>query len=595
MSLSRFIRLYAIPWLLYFAPEIFLLYISGTTSVLPLLHSAVWAAICTALVSLLPQPAARLFGTVIGLLAIVYSLVQAGYYRIFQRFLWLRDLAYLRDGAAFANSLFSYLSIGFFIGAAGILLLLVLACLMRPRTQPSRARTLYICFGALTAASLLSYQTPANTSYDAYSVYQSNGLYQTAFYDVSAHFLEPMLCDSDAQQGQARAEVSAYLNTYGSSGATNAMTGTLRGKNVILVLMESADDWTITPDSAPTITRLMQEGIQFTNFYTPLYGSARTFNSEFAMNTGIFSPTDGKLVTAYQENDFSESLPSQFRANGYTANAFHYNRPSFYSRGVMDPAMGYNQYISYMDYTDNPFSDELYEDSFVLTNPALKNKLLPTDQPFFHFVISRNAHMPYGNGDSVGAYAMQKYPQYANRDSCSEVNYYYAKIRLLDDFFAQLLQELEQKNLLQNTVIIGVTDHYAYTMTDQQRVRELSQVDTDLLLERTPCFIWSADMQPMVITKTCNTTDLAPTLLNLFGMDSSGYLGHDIFDSTYAGYAIFSDGSWITDNAVYQHGSVVYQFPQHTISQTEITAMNALTARYLAANNQILSGDYYHR
>lgn len=568
---------------------------SDTTAVLPLLHSAVWAAIGTALLSLLPQTAARLFGASIGLLVIGYSLVQAGYYRIFQRLLWLRDLAYLRDGAAFANSLFSYLSLGFLIGAVGMLLFLVLACLVRPRTHLSRTRTLYICFGALTAASLLSYQTPASTAYDAYSTYQTNGLYQTALYDVSAHFLEPMLCNSDAQQGKDHAEVSAYLNTYGSSGATNDMTGTLRGKNVILVLMESADDWTITPDSAPTITRLMQEGIQFTNFYTPLYGGARTFNSEFAMNTGIFSPTDGKLVTAYQDNHFSESLPSRFRANGYTANAFHYNRPSFYSRGVMDPAMGYEQYISYMDYTENPFSSELYEDRFVLTNPALKEKLLPKDQPFFNFVISRNAHMPYGDGDSVGAYAMQKYPQYANRDSCSEVNYYYAKIRLLDDFFTQLLQELQQQDLLQNTVIIGVTDHYAYTMTNQQRVRELSQADTDLLLERTPCFIWSADMQPITVTKTCYTADLAPTLLNLFGMDSSGYLGHDIFDSTYAGYAIFSDGSWITDSAVYQNGSVVYTFPQQTISQAEITSMNTLTARYLTANNQILSSDYYHR
>lgn len=568
---------------------------SDTTAVLPLLHSAVWAAIGTALLSLLPQTAARLLGAGIGLLSIVYSLVQAGYYRIFQRLLWLRDLAYLRDGAAFANSLFSYLSFGFLIGAVGMLLFLVLACLVRPRTHISRPRTLCICIGALTAASLLSYQTPASTAYDAYSTYQATGLYQTALYDVSAHFLEPMLCNSDAQQGKDRAEISAYLNTYGSSGAANDMTGTLHGKNVIFVLMESADDWTITPDSAPTITRLMQEGIQFTNFYTPLYGGARTFNSEFAMNTGIFSPTDGKLVTAYQDNYFSESLPSRFRANGYTANAFHYNRPSFYSRGVMDPAMGYEQYISYMDYTENPFSSELYEDSFVLTNPALKEKLLPKDQPFFNFVISRNAHMPYGDGDSVGTYAMQKYPQYANHDSCSEVNYYYAKIRLLDDFFAQLLQELQQRDLLQNTVIIGVTDHYAYTMTDQQRVRELSQVDTDLLLERTPCFIWSADIQPMTVTKTCNTADLVPTLLNLFGMDSSGYLGHDIFDNTYAGYAIFSDGSWITDSAVYQNGSVVYTFPQQMISQAEITSMNTLTARYLTANNQILSSDYYHR
>lgn len=595
MSRSRFIRLYIIPWLVFFAPELFLLHNTGTTAALPLLYSAVWAAICTVLLSLLPQAAARLFGTIGGLLVIIYALVQAGYYRIFQRFLWLRDLAYLRDGAEFSNSLSSYLSAGFLLGAAVMLVLLVLACFVRPRTQPSRLRALCVCCGALTAGALLSYYTPERPYYDAYHTYQTSGLYQTAGYDISAHLIEPALCNADAVQRQSRAEVSAYLNTYGSSGTANEMTGKLNGKNVILVLMESTDDWTITEDSAPTITRLMQESIQFTNFYTPLYGSARTFNSEFTMNTGIFSPTDGTLATAYQTNDFSESLPSQFRKSGYTATAFHYNRPSFYSRGVMDPAMGYEQYISYMDYTDNSFSSDLFEDSFVLKNSVLKDKLLPTDQPFFNFVISRNAHMPYSSDDSVSTYAMQKYPQYADSDSCSEVNYYYAKIRLLDDFFAQLLQELEQRDLLDNTVIIGVTDHYSYTMIDRQRVRELSHVSTDLLLERTPCFIWSADMQPMTVTKTCNTTDLVPTLLNLFGMDSAGYLGHDIFDDAYTGYAIFSDGSWITENAVYQDGSVVYTFPNHTVSQEEITSMNTLTSRYLTTNNQILSSDYYQK
>ena len=593
LSRCYVIRLYGLPWLAWFAPALFVSCISHTAAFFPLLCSAVWAAICTALLSLLPQAAARLLGTLANLLVICYALIQAGYFCIFQRFLWLRDLAYLRDGAEFANSVFSYLSVGFLAGAAGLLVLSLLACRLRPRTQPNHFRFVPVCFGALTAAALVSFCAPDNTRYDALGVCKTVGLYQTAAYDISEHFMQPALCQTDAEQ--ARAQVSAYLNTYGSAGASNSMTGKLRGKNVILVLMESADDWTITQDSAPTITRLMQEGIQFTNFYTPLYGSARTFNSEFAMNTGIFSPTDGTLVTSYQTNDFSESLPNQFRTSGYTANAFHYNSPSFYSRGVMDSAMGYEQYISYMDYTNNSFSSELYEDCFVLTNPALQNKLLPTDRPFFNFVISRNAHMPYGNGDSVGTYALQKYPQYANCDSCSEVPYYYAKIRLLDDFFAQLLQELEQRNLLQNTVIIGVTDHYAYTMNDQQRVRELSHVPVDLLVERTPCFIWSADMQPMTVSKPCNTADLAPTLLNLFGMDCAGYLGHDIFDETYAGYAIFSDGSWITSDAVYQSGAVAYTFPNHTITQTEIAAMNTRTSRYLAANNQILSSDYYCR
>ena len=45
----------------------------------------------------------------------------------------------------------------------------------------------------------------------------------------------------------------------------NSMTGIFEGKNVILVLMESMDDFALG-EHTPTINRLMEEGINFTNF-----------------------------------------------------------------------------------------------------------------------------------------------------------------------------------------------------------------------------------------------------------------------------------------------------------------------------------------
>lgn len=611
---------FLIPWLSFFLPELFI-YTYTDTSAFSLAFSAVWAGILAGFLFLLPRLPARILFVLLYYPAATLAILQAGYFELFGKFMWLTYLVYLRDGAEFAGSVFDYLPAGFVPAAVLLLLWGAAACRLRPNTTASRAKVLAVCFCAVTAAAALPYLLNAacagdelerglgtdyyagkslrrayDLMYDAHKVYTMCGLYHSAGRDIWVHLLEPQLPGNKSEENQKLARIESYF-AQRESATENEMTGTLAGKNVILVLMESADDWTIREDTTPTLCRLMREGINFTNLYTPLYGSVRTFNTEFTVNTGVFSPTDGSLTFTYCGNDYSESLPNTFRAAGYSANAFHYNSPSFYSRGVMDPAMGYETYICYADYAEhsNQFSSELYEDTFVLTNPDLRAQLLP-DKPFFNFVISRNAHMPYSSDDSVSKYAMEQYPQYADADECEEVGCYLAKMKLLDNFFSQLLAELERAGQLENTVIVGVTDHYSYSMKDQERVRALSDVPVDLMVEKTPFFIWSTDLQPMTVDKTLNTSDIAPTLLNLFGLSSGTYyIGHDAFDPNYAGYAIFSDGSWIDGNVVYQDGEIIHEFSDGAAARTDIATMNQTAQDFIEINNLILKTDYYSK
>ena len=610
-----------IPWLSFFLADILVYAFTDVTGWYALAFSAVWAGVFSGILFVLPRLAARIVFVLLYYGAVIYAILQTGYFQIFGKFLWLKDLLYLRDGAEFAGSVFSFLSPGFVAMSVLLLLWGIVACRLYPKTSCSRMKFLAVACCVITAVSLLPYLLDLSCSednnsrglgtdyyagkslrraytlmYDAKKVYSLCGLYQTVGRDIAIHLIQPLLPGNQAEETAQLASIEAFFDDYQSESKPNAMTGKFAGKNVILVLMESADDWAINETDAPTITKMMREGIYFTNMYTPLYGSVRTFNTEFTMNTGVFSPTDGNLTFSYCGNAFSESLPNLFRKAGYSANAFHYNSPTFYSRGIMDPAMGYENYICYADYTENSnmFSQVLNEDTFVLTNDELRKQLL-CEQPFFNFVISRNAHMPYSSQDSVSRYAMEKYPQYEGADACEEVGYYYAKINLLDDFFALLLDELEQADLLENTVIVGVTDHYSYSMKDQERMLELSDVPVELMVEKTPCFIWSADMaQPVTVEKTCNTSDILPTLLNLFGMETDyRYIGQDVFNPDYAGYAIFSDGSWITDEAVYENGSITHTFSNGAEADVDVNAMNELAQRYIETSNLILKSDYY--
>lgn len=610
-----------IPWLSFFLADVLIYAFTDVTGWCSLAFSAIWAGIFALILFVLPRWAARIIFVLLYYVSVIYAIIQTGYFQIFGKFMWLKDLLYLRDGAEFAGSVFSFLSPSFVAASIALLVWGIIAYRLYPQTSCSRIKFLAVSSCVLTAFSLLPYLLNVSCSadnynlglgtdyyagkslrraytqmYDAKKVYSLCGMYQTAGRDIAIHLVQPFLPSNQTEENKKLRNIETFFDDYQSDAQPNVMTGKFSGKNVILVLMESADDWVLNETNAPTITKLMREGINFINMYTPLYGSVRTFNTEFAINTGIFSPTDGNLTFTYCGNDFSESLPNLFRNAGYSTNAFHYNSPTFYSRGIMDPAMGYENYICYADYTEhgNMFAQELNEDTYVLTNDALRERLL-CEQPFFNFVISRNAHMPYSKQDSVSRYAIEKYPQYEGIDTCEEVGYYYAKINLLDDFFAQLLEELDQANLLDNTIIVGVTDHYSYSMKDQERMLELSDVPVERMVEKTPCFIWSADLeQPVTVDKTCNTSDILPTLLNLFGMETAyRYIGQDVFNPNYDGYAIFSDGSWITNQVIYENGSITHTFYDGAENEVDISAMNELAQRYIETSNLILQSNYY--
>ena len=194
-------------------------------------------------------------------------------------------------------------------------------------------------------------------------------------------------------------------------------------------------------------------------------------------------------------------------------------------------------------------------------------------------------------------WALKKYPEFRGLTGNEETDCAYLKAKLVDDLFARLLQELEDKGQLENTVIIGVTDHYTYGYKDEESLLALSGVDDALLLEKTPCFIWSADLQPMEVDKTLNTSDLLPTMLNLLGVDSPyDYIGRDAFDPTYEGYALFSDGSWIAGDIAYDAGTkrvLSITGGEAEASEEMIDAMAEKVQQFVRINNLILDTDYY--
>ena len=193
-------------------------------------------------------------------------------------------------------------------------------------------------------------------------------------------------------------------------------------------------------------------------------------------------------------------------------------------------------------------------------------------------------------------WALKQYPEYRGLTGNEETDCALLKAKLVDDLFARLLEELEAEGKLQDTVIIGVTDHYTYGYKDTEALYDLSGTEEDLLLEKTPCFIWSTDLEPQEVEKTLNTSDFLPTVLNLLDVQvEDDYIGQDAFDEEYEGFVPFSDGSWISGDVAYDAGEdeVLYLDEDVKVEETFLEEMAEEVSEFVYINNLILETDYY--
>ena len=586
----------------------------------PFAFAACWAVGLAAIALLLPRISGRIFFGITYYFFLLWTLAQTGYCRMFHRMMWLTDIFYAGEGAGYLDDVLAAFPTIWWIGGAVLLGLGVLLLCKFPKGKRSFTRKLPYAFAAVLAFTMLlfvpemvflrdlnvwgtrseyaqssSYRATYNTMYDARNVYEICGIYQLTCRDVWVHELYPMTPAYRSELRRQTQEINEYFAKRPEK-TDNEMTGLFQGKNVVLVLMESMDDWMITPEDTPTLYRLMGQGIEFTNFYTPGYGTARTITSEFCVNTGIYLPTTGDYVFDYVTNDFSQSIASQAKANGYTAEMFHYNDPSFYSRGVFEPAMGYNAYNCYADYETD--KNKLYDDCLLFDIPQL-NDLFFREGRTFNTIITRSAHLSYVYNEVLSYYALKKYPEYRGKYASQEEDCARVKAKLVDDMFARLLEELEKRGQLENTVIIGVTDHYTYGYKALDELYALSGVEHDLLLEKTPCFVWSPGCPDITVDKTLNTSDFLPTMLNLLGYDSPyHYLGQDAFDPNYEGYALFPNGSWIRDGVACVAGAgsgvqIIQNTKNREVTQQELDEMATLSREYIRISNLLLTSNYY--
>ena len=571
------------------------------TELAPNLLTLMWAVLLSSVVTLIPSRKwGRIAYGICYYFYMIYTVVQFGVYLVLDRFVYVTDLFLVGEGADYADWVLEFVTPSLICQLLALVGFGVLGILFFPKKPelPKKAAlvrgiaALMAVLGISQAGSLYgelagenvwdNFQSPA-FEYKRF-VSPNFGMQITGVYHFLCRDIQVQLDRAFADTSALSAEIDAYFEEKPDH-MGNAYTGILEGKNVIAVMLESIDDWLITPEVMPTLHGMMEGGINFTNLYTPDYASGYTFNTEFAFNLGVYPYSNGNVSYALTRSAFPCSIANMFAAEGYNANSFHEGEPDFYNRGPMHTAFGFEIYHCYRDYPLTGVS--VHDDTFLPKNDVLWEAMTGSE-PFYSFVITYTAHLPYAQDDFT-VWARNQFPEYNGYGE--ELSGLYAKARITDEMFRLMLERLEAEGKLDNTVFVCYTDHYAYGIQDTELLQQKSEEAGSAILEKTPAFIWWPGCEGVQINKVCQTVDLAPTVMNLFGMEvPKNLMGSDILDDSYEGYAIFPYTTWVKDGTYVKYGEVQWN---ESMTEEEIQQMNAFVQRYYYINDAILEADYY--
>lgn len=417
--------------------------------------------------------------------------------------------------------------------------------------------------------------------------FELSGVYELFFRSTYLYFRDNVLLNKNKMIDEINDEINANKKLSSlvmSDVDDDNYYGILKGKNVIYILMESIDSWLVTKDVMPTLYNLEQTGLNFTNRYSPSFGGGQTINSEFAMNTGLYAVENSKAIYNYDKNTFSESLASKLKDNNYSTISVHANSGSFYNRTYFHQALGYDKHYALADMGNINHTDyNYYNDSSLVKNDEVYN-LIVREEPFFSFIISYSAHVPY---DDTNDRCISN-PYNLNVEGNKELSCIRNLAHETDEMLRILIERLKKDNLLDNTVLVLATDHYAYGYGDQASIKKFKNTNNDYLLQKVPLVIWSPNLKHNNIYTLMDTADILPTLLYMMGIDynENYYIGTNVFSSNHDNFVYFSSDT-------FYDGKTLYDSNTKNINNANIDETIKTIRKKIDLNNKFIISDYF--
>lgn len=385
-------------------------------------------------------------------------------------------------------------------------------------------------------------------------------------------------------------EMHKYFSNASAS-YKNEYTGMFAGKNLIFILAEGFNEVAVDEVRTPTLYKLIHEGFNFTNFYSPVFLS--TTGGEFQSTTGLVPTQEILKNWKNLAPSINYALGNSFNALGYKTQSYHNWTYTYYQRDVTMKTLGFNNYMGCGNGMEKLLKcDWLPSDVEMMQQTA---PLYQNEEPFATYYVTVSGHSPYVSGANI---VKKHYETVKDLDMSKNIKNYLASQVELDRALEALINSLQVSGVLDNTVIALVGDHYPYTLSiDEMNEAATYTKDNIVEVNHSNFILWNNNMEPVTIDKVGSQIDVLPTLLNLFGVeyDSRLIIGKDIL-STYEGLAIFSNRSWVTDKGTYFMAQKKFVPKDGVEVDSEyVDRINKRVSNAFTMSKLLIDNDYYNK
>ena len=367
--------------------------------------------------------------------------------------------------------------------------------------------------------------------------------------------------------GGTMGSMDLYVNSLAPT-HQNEMTGIFKGKNLILIAAEAFSGDMIDPELTPTLYRMAERGIRFTDYYQP--ASAGTTGGEFEFLTGLLPVSGGRSMKNISTHNNYFTMGSQLDRLGYFGKAYHNNDYKYYDRHITHNTLGYSEgFMGMGNGMEEYVTQQWPESDLEMIEGTLPEYI--DHQPFNIYYMSVSGHSAYNAGFNKMAEknlpTVEAWCEAQGKEYSDKVKAYLAANLELENAMTYLVNELEKAGIAEDTVICITADHFPYGLDEDAAVGHMPYLSELYGFEVMDYFerdhnrliLWCESLEkedPITVDTPVSSIDILPTLSNLFGTEWDSRLlpGRDVFSE--AQPLVFTMSyDWKTDLGTYYAAS----------------------------------------
>ncbi|MES1044842.1 LTA synthase family protein [Heyndrickxia oleronia] len=429
-------------------------------------------------------------------------------------------------------------------------------------------------------------------SYDRENLVKTLGSFNYHIYDIlfnSKMSVQRAFADSTDVD-----DVTKYINKLNSNAPPSSMSGLAKGKNVILISLESTQQLVINrkingEEITPFLNSILKDSLYFPNFYHQT-AQGKTSDAEFMIDNGLYPLSGGSVFVRRPRNDFY-ALPEILKEDGYYSAVFHSNDETFWNRENMYETMGYDQFFSKKYYhvsEENSVNYGLKDIPFFEQSiPYLKD--LP--QPFYAKFLTLTNHFPF---------LLEPEDQFLKDDEENPdlVHRYFRTVRYEDEAIKRFFTLLKKNGLYDNSIIILYGDHYGISKSYH---KELEQVldkeitpNEQIDLQKVPFIIHIPGEKGKIIKTIGGQTDIRQTILDLLGIHPEKPVidfGHSLISKKPKDLVVFRDGSFVTKKYTFTENACYNKLTGDKVKMSKCTPYFDRVQNELNFSDNVIFGD----